>query len=86
MLLSIGAEVRRRGQLDEALLPSPEATGILREAGWSAERRIDISRWIADLARQGTAAFPAAEAILSNCGGLVVKHTDQRGSHVTVST
>jgi SUKH-3 immunity protein of toxin-antitoxin system len=80
MLLSIGAEVRRRGQLDEALLPSPETTGILREAGWSAERRVDVSGWITDLAREGTTALPAAEAILSNFGGLVVKHTDHQGS------
>jgi hypothetical protein len=66
--------------IHESLRPSPEAERILREAGWAAERRVDASRWIADLAREGTTAFPAAEAILSNFGGLVVKRTDQQGS------
>lgn len=65
---------------DEALLPSPESTTILRQAGWSPERKVDISHWIAGLAREGTTAFPVAEAILSNFGGLTVKHTDHHGS------
>src|SRR3989442_2135222 len=56
--------------LDDQLRPSPDAEVILRRAGWSPDRHVDISQWVERLRSDGTAVFPLAQAILSSFGGL----------------
>lgn len=56
--------------LDDQLRPSPEAVVILRRAGWSPEREVDISEWVERLRSDGNDVFPIAEAILRSFGGL----------------
>ena len=59
---------------DADLRPSPDALAVLTTAGWSPERSADVSEWLANLVRDGTAVFPQAETILRQFGGLHVDH------------
>lgn len=65
--------------LDDSLLPSPEAEAILRKAGWSPDREVDVSEWVERLRRDGYDVFPLAEAILRSYGGLDLEHRGYRG-------
>lgn len=58
----------------ESLRPSHEAEAILRAAGWSPDRTVDIDEWVATLRRDGNHVSPAAEAILKGFGGLELRH------------
>src|ERR1700704_5971511 len=59
--------------LDEDLLPSAEAESVLRNAGWSPSRKVDISAWVEALRSEGNEVSPLAEAILRRFGGLVIR-------------
>ncbi len=53
--------------------PSIEATmSRLESAGWSPNRSIDISPYLAVFAKQGIEVFPAAEACLRSFGNLII--------------
>jgi hypothetical protein len=56
--------------IDPVLWLSPNAAAVLRRAGWSPERAVDISEWAGTLRREGNDVFPIPEAILRNLGGL----------------
>jgi hypothetical protein len=58
----------------ESLGPSPEAETILRSAGWSPDRTVDIDEWVVRLRRDGNQVSPVAEAILERFGGLELRH------------
>lgn len=58
--------------LDEQLRPSVEAESVLRAAGWSPERSVDIARWVKPLRDDGNTVFPA-ESVLRSFGGLAVR-------------
>jgi hypothetical protein len=56
---------------DERDLPARVAQ-VLRAAGWSPRRRVDVSAWEAALAPEGFAMHAAARAFLTEFGGLEV--------------
>jgi SUKH-3 immunity protein len=66
--------------LDEDLLPSTKAESVLRKAGWSPSRKVDISAWVQALRSEGNEVSPVAEAILRRFGGLVVRHREAGGA------
>jgi hypothetical protein len=59
--------------LDDQLEPSPDAEAILRHAGWSQDREVDISEWVERLRTDGNDVFPIAETILRSYGGLIFR-------------
>jgi hypothetical protein len=58
----------------ESLLPSREAETILRAAGWSPDRAVNIDEWVTRLRQDGNHVSPVAEAILERFGGLELRH------------
>lgn len=58
---------------------SQEVVELLRIAGWFPGRRVDVSEMRSVLQREGFNVSPAAEAVLSEFGGLTVKHPHSRG-------
>ena len=64
--------------LDESLKPSAEAEVVLRRAGWSPERQVDISQWVEPLRQDGNEVFPVAAGILRSYGGLSFKGPRQK--------
>jgi len=60
--------------LDDSVSPSSEAEAVLRQAGWSPDRVVDISEWVETLSRQGNEVFPVARAIMENFGRLRFRH------------
>jgi hypothetical protein len=65
--------------LDEPLKPSPEAEPVLRRAGWSPEREVDISQWTESLRLDGNQVFPIAAEILRSYGGLSFRGSPDKG-------
>ena len=51
---------------------SHEIQSVLRQQGWSPERRVPITDWIAQLRSEGYVVSPEAETILQNFGGLTI--------------
>src|SRR5437762_13830514 len=45
---------------------------VLRDSGWTPERRVDITAWIDALTEEGYRFSQGAQAILSNFGGLEI--------------
>jgi hypothetical protein len=62
------------GDAPASLTPSPEAEAVLRAAGWTPDRRVDITGWVEGLSRDGIEVFPHTEAILRNFGRLRLGH------------
>jgi hypothetical protein len=60
--------------LDETVRPSPEAEAVLRKAGWSPDRSVDISEWVETLTREGNDVSPLARVIMERFGQLRLRH------------
>jgi SUKH-3 immunity protein of toxin-antitoxin system len=50
----------------------PEVEAVLRECGWTPDRRVPTEQWNEPLLQKGLPCFPAALRILENFGGLIV--------------
>lgn len=66
--------------LDERLRPSPEAEPILRAAGWTPERQVEVGEWVDALVDDGNTVFPTALEILRSYGGFGLR---SKGSGAT---
>lgn len=60
--------------VDETVWPSADAEAVLRQAGWSPGRSIDISEWVETLSREGNEISPVARAIMESFGRLHFRH------------
>ena len=63
----------------EPLTPSPKAEEVLRAAGWTPERQVDITEWTDALRRDGVEVSPHAEAILRKFGRIRLGHRGRGG-------
>ncbi len=54
------------------MILSQEVQAVLRQQGWSPERKVSTRDWVAQLAGNGFTVLPEAEAILQNFGGLQI--------------
>ena len=51
---------------------SQEVQVVLRQQGWSPERKVSTRDWVAQLVSVGYTVLPKAESILQNFGGLEI--------------
>jgi len=51
---------------------SQEVQAVLRQQGWSPDRKVPITDWVAQLRSEGYTVSPEGEAILQNFGGLEI--------------
>ncbi|MGP3960717.1 SUKH-3 domain-containing protein [Nonomuraea sp. 3N208] len=56
-----------------------DVLAAIRASGWWPERRVDVSRWAASLAREGYNASALAREVLSSLGGLVIEPVNSSG-------
>jgi hypothetical protein len=56
--------------MSDPLSPSPEVEPVLREAGWTQDRDVDISEWVNKLTEHQIKVFPLAATILRRFGSL----------------
>jgi hypothetical protein len=54
------------------MMLSQEDQAVLRQRGWSPERKVSTRDWIAQLVGVGYTVLPQAESILQNFGGLEI--------------
>jgi hypothetical protein len=66
--------------LDEHLRPSQEAEPILRAAGWTPERQVEVGEWVEALVHDGNTVFPTALEILRSYGRLALRSRGSGGS------
>jgi hypothetical protein len=52
---------------------SPYFGELLRSAGWTPERRVEVNEWVRTLEQEGFATNPQALAVLESVGRLVVR-------------
>lgn len=64
--------------IDFGLLPQ-DLKGALTSSGWSPQRRIDPSRWVNDLTREGYRPHPLALEVLATLGGLSIAPVNKVG-------
>jgi hypothetical protein len=56
----------------ELMMLSQEVQAVLRQQGWSPERKVSTRDWVAQLVGVGYTVLPKAESILQNFGGLEI--------------
>jgi hypothetical protein len=56
----------------ELMMFSHELQAVLRQQGWSPERKVPTHHWVAELVGSGFTVLPEAESILQNFGGLKI--------------
>ena len=59
------------------------AERVLWGAGWAPERRVDPTAWLGGAHGGGLADLAAAEAVLANLGGLVVRPEPRWGTRLS---
>ncbi len=57
--------------------------GALEASEWSANRAVDLDRWVDPLEREGYRAHPLAREVLAALGGLSVDPINQAGPNFT---
>ncbi len=58
-------------QFGDMMLPD-SVQAVLRQEGWTPERRIPIQHWVSQLVNHGFSVLPEAESILENMGELQI--------------
>src|SRR5581483_3074105 len=54
------------------MMLSQEVQAVLRQQGWSPERKVSTRDWVAQLVGVGYTVLPQAQSILQNFGGLEI--------------